>query len=344
MIVALPDPVEFTTEVLSRRGALVDGAMAILPPDLARALSLAEELRLSSTGEESTVGCGIGTPLLEALVGEARGTVPVAAARVRAPAPRAAQALNLAERLVVRNGVSAVGGAQVVEALYVAAWIAWVAEADERSEGVALVVTHAGDGSVPDQSFVKQCDPHANDLEPFRVAAGDPSRWVTRYAATAVRDAVDAVFTSTARRHSRDHERIAEYYASLIQEARAPRRKIDAAALEAKVTHLIADRDAKLRDLTDRFSLRVSMQIAAALWVVAPAVEATISVKRRKAQRDIRARLPTGAHELDRIPCEGCDRATLRPAFCDDRMHLLCEVCVPVATGRPDCPACASKA
>jgi hypothetical protein len=40
------------------------------------------------------------------------------------------------------------------------------------------------------------------------------------------------------------------------------------------------------------------------------------------------------------LACSGCDAATARPLACDDRLHLLCEVCAPSAQGRPLCPAC----
>ena len=39
-------------------------------------------------------------------------------------------------------------------------------------------------------------------------------------------------------------------------------------------------------------------------------------------------------------PCEGCPGTTERPALCDERLHVLCETCVPLASGRPRCLAC----
>jgi hypothetical protein len=38
-------------------------------------------------------------------------------------------------------------------------------------------------------------------------------------------------------------------------------------------------------------------------------------------------RLPAHAANLDRLACDGCAAATVRPAFCDERLHALCEGC-----------------
>jgi hypothetical protein len=134
---------------------------------------------------------------------------------------------------------------------------------------------------------------------------------------------------------------MAEYYAAMVAEARAPRRRVDAAAVEAKVKHLEAERDSRLRDLAERFTLRVHARLAAALWVAVPVVHVRLRVRRRKGERELALRLPAGAHGFDRLPCEGCASTTERPALCDERLHVLCETCVPQATGRPRCPACA---
>jgi hypothetical protein len=347
----VPDPLAFTARALERRGALVEEAgeeeWALLPAELARELGLPEEVRLSAVGGEGVVGCGLGTPLLEALVGSARQQVPVAAARLRALAPKASHARALAERYVLRNGVAEVLEVTAgSEELYLAAWLAYQADADERHEGVVRLVTHAREGSLPDAGFTAWCDVSSpGALEPLKtpVGVGGVSPWLVRYGPLAVQQALRGVAEATARRHARDQERISEYYEAMVAEARSPRRRVDAAAVAAKVQHLLAERDNKLRDLETRFTLRIHIRLAAALWVAAPVARARLLARRRKGSRELLLRLPTGAHGFDRLPCEGCPGSTEQPALCDERLHVLCEACVPLASGRPRCPACGTS-
>ena len=345
----VPDTLAFTARALARRGALLeeeDGGevLALLPPELACELGLAEVVRLSAEGREETVACGLGTPLLEAVVEEARWEVPVAAARwVREPAPKAGHARALAERYVIRNGVAEVLEVAGGETTYLVAWLAYVAEADERHEGVVAVGVHAPDGALPDEGFLAACDAGAEGTWapwPRPAVVPEARRWLARHAPALEERALRGVREATARRHARDYERMAEYYAAMVTEARAPRRRVDAAAVEAKVRHLLAERDSKLGDLAQRFTLRVHTRLAAALWVATPVARARLRVRRRKGERELVLRLPVEAHGFDRLPCEGCPGTTERPALCDERLHVLCELCVPQATGRPKCPAC----
>ena len=345
----LPDPVAFAADALGRAGAVLEpsevGIAALVPSDVSKRLALPEEILLSTTGAPGTVSCALGTELLDRLVAEARAETPTTAAALRLPPPKLSHGKGLAERYVVRNGVSTAGEAHGTEALYAVGWISFVAEADERHEGVVRAIFDARDGSQPDAAFAVFCDPLFPDLlEPkAHVFAANVTDWFRRYGSRAVEAAIEPIRAGTERRHARDHARIVEYYAALMTEARGPRRKVDAAAIEAKLAHLMADRDAKLRDLAHRFLLRVSERPAGVMWLLAPAIEVTLHVKRRKATRDVVLRLPAGANELDALPCEGCAGVTSHPAFCDDAMHLLCERCVPNVSGRPDCPACARK-
>jgi hypothetical protein len=145
---------------------------------------------------------------------------------------------------------------------------------------------------------------------------------------------------AVARRHARDHRRIEEYFAALAADAAAPRRRIAPEAVRQKLEHLVAERDAKLRDLASRYLLRVSLEPVALVRVAVPATTVRLHVRRRKREGELVLRLPAGAQAFDRPACAGCGAATARPAVCDERLHVLCEACVPQAQGRPDCRAC----
>ncbi|MGD1068133.1 MAG: hypothetical protein ABR975_15095 [Vulcanimicrobiaceae bacterium] len=252
----------------------------------------------------------------------------------------------MAARFAVRNGLAEVGGITLGDAHYVLVTFAYVAEADERHEGLVRVVLEADSGDVPDDLFSRELDPRSIALAPSRGALFDAAPMAARIAGrvdACARRAVARIAEKVARRFARDHARIAEYFGSLVAEARAPRRRQDATAIAAKVEHLLAERDAKLRDLTDRYALRVSVAPAAVVGVVAPSARVALTVHRRKAAREIVLRLPAGAESLDALACDGCDGATSRPAVCDEKLHVLCEACLKSVTGRPVCVACGGR-
>lgn len=341
----IPDPVAFAARALERAGALVEptpeGMETVLPSALARTLDLPEELRLVASARSDaagTVPCGLGTPLLERLMGEARARVPVAHVRCSG-AVRLDRARALAERFVVRNGVIDVIAANPGEGLYLEAWLSWSAEADDRFEGLVRLVLDR-DGGEPNP------DLRLDDLELREHAATVPAatvhamtRWIAARMPARLAPRLDPIREAVARRHQRDHHRIVEYFASLATET-GRRRKVDPEALAAKVQHLVTERDAKLADLGHRYAVRVAVQVAAARWLELPRATVRVRLRRRKAARELELHLPPGALALDRIACAGCHGPAEAPAACDDALHLLCERCAPNAAGRLRCPAC----
>ncbi len=359
----VPDPLAFTLDALEAKGALVESvsggedeaghALVLLPDEVARGLGVAEELRLVRSAREGdgvTVPCGLGTPLLEALVAEHRDRVARATLRLDLDAPRATHARALGERFVVRNGLSELKEVLPAEGRYLRVTFRWVAEADDRAEGTFTLALSVNDGAEPDASFAAALDPESAAIVEDRFE-GERHGWgndvVTRaLAARAAREvdaAVAPVRAAVERRHRRDHERIAEYFSGLAAELSGTRRRLSPEAVAARVEQYAAERDAKLAGLAGRFTLRVTTSPLAVARVEAPTLRLTLRLRRRKAERELRVALPAGSAALDRPRCEGCDGSTDRPALCDDALHLLCERCAPSAQGRLKCPACGAR-
>jgi hypothetical protein len=350
MSLLLPDPLDFVMEALAAEGALCERheneprADALLPSDVARRLEVPEECRLAvHTEDRGEVACGLGSPLLEQLVTEARGRCPAVSIHIDTDAPRPAHVRALAERFVLRNGITEIAQVTMGSARYALAWVAYAVEADDRREGLVRVIT-GPDGGEPDEAVQARLDLAWEDAQALRGAEGrglgHAARWIVTRAERAIRTAVMPLLSEVERRKARDHERIASYFNALIAEARTPRRRMEAAAVEAKVAHLVAERDKKLRDLGERFATRVRASLAAVVCAELPAASISMRLRRRKASREISLRVPAGATSTDRFACEGCGVPTGRPAACDERLHLLCEACAPVAQGRIACPAC----
>ncbi len=349
------DALGFVQEALAARGALVEPgettALALLPAELGRALGVAEILQLTGAppdGPGELVFCGYGSPLLERLVGEERERTPTAFLRLTGDAPRAAQAMAAAGRLMLRNGLCDALDTSTGEATYLLMTAAYSAEADDLYEGLVSAASESSTGGAPDDIFLDR-------LTPARIAsgatvveaAGVPGfdrQLASDVLAARVRQAVkkdlQPILQAIARRQLREHERIVGYFADLAREARNPRRAVSPEAIRAKLDHLAAERDGKLRDLSARYALRVAIRPAALICVTAAVTCVRLRLRRRKAEREIIATLPAGARAVDALACSGCRGATRRPLACDAELHLLCESCAPHAEGRPDCAAC----
>lgn len=348
------DPLGFVAEELAARGALVErgdaGAMAVLPGELAGALGLPEAIALDLAAGDRAIHCGLGSPLLDRLVGEVRSTVPVASATWRAEPPRLTVAERLAERVVVRNGVADVMGVAHASATYLVGVFAWTAEADDRYQGMAMVVAHAGTGAEPDPTSTAAIaalvageashDPSAvADERDARGGLGG-AQVIARRAALAIGPRLDEVGAAVARRRDRERTRLDDYFGSLIGEARRPRRQVARDAIAARVAALGAEHAAKLRDLTTRYTVRVRIEPVALAAIAMQVAAIRVRLRRRKAERELSLHVPPGARAVDALACAGCPGTTRAPLLCDDALHILCEACSPEATGRPRCPAC----
>ncbi len=349
----IPDPVAFAGDALAAQGALVEpldgGCLAVLTPALAGDLGVPETCTLATDPVDAhpdAVSCAIGSPLLDRLAGSARASVPFAALASAASAPRVGQARALAERFTIRNAVFDVAEAAPVETLYWVAWFTWKAEVDDRYDGIFGLALRADDGSEPDSALSVLVDPTqpANGLTLGLFGPPPPSQalldLLARRASVAARAAIGPACAAVARRHERDHRRIEEYFAALTRDAKAPRRRIEPAAMAEKIAHLARERDSKLHDLTERYRMRVSLEPVAFVALSIAAVRVELRVRRRKREGTLVLHLPATATSFDRLTCAACGATTAQPAVCDDALHVLCQECVPQAQGRPNCGAC----
>jgi hypothetical protein len=351
---AVLDPLGFAADELASRGALVeregDHALAVLPGPLARQLTLPEAVTLAAMPGDDLVPCGLGAPLLDRLIADVSASVPVASITWHADPPRLPVAERMALRVTPRNGVADVLGASHASATYLAAVLAWIAEADDRYEGMAFVVAHGVTSAEPDDAataaIARAIAGHDDRITGDRSAAGatGATAAISRRSAHAIGPRLAEVGAAVARRRDRELARIDDYFHSLIAEARKPRRQVARDAIEARVAALHAEHLAKLRDLRARYTLRVRLEPVALVAVAVRVAEVRLRLRRRKGERELALHIPPGARAPDALPCVACESTTRAPLLCDDALHILCETCAPDSTGRPRCPACRGKA
>lgn len=344
------DPLGFVADELAARGALIerdgDRALAILPGPLAGQLALPETVAIAAGPRDGHVGCGLGAPLLDRLLADVLARVPAAGIAWQAEPPKLAAAERLVERWVVRNGVADVVGVAHASATYVAGVFAWSAEADDRYEGLTLVVAHGATAAESDGEvtaalarLIAGDDPRAVE-EPGARGTPGAAAALARRAGAAIGPRLDEVGAAVARRRDREQMRIDEYFRSLIAEAERPRRQVARDAIRARVDALRAEHAAKLRDLGARYLLRVRLEPIALAAIAMRVAEVRVRVRRRKGERELALHVPPGARAPDALPCVACPSTTRAPLLCDDALHVLCESCAPDATGRPRCRAC----
>ena len=290
------DPLSFALEALGSRGALVDrtatGGMAVLPPALAHAVGTSEDLVLiAGAAEPGVTGCGFGTPLLERLIQDARASAPVAWVNLDARAPSLAQAESIAARIMLRNGLLDVLDATPGEALYLSAFFSVTAEADDRHEALFQIVLRADGGGEPDPSLAALLDPRraAHRFTATTAAqslASDFAPLLAPLIARARATAGDLLATfreAVGRRLERERSRLEEYFASLMADARAPRRSVAPEAIVAKLAHLENERGQKLRELEPRYTIRARVLPAAVVCARVPVTRVRLRARRRKA-------------------------------------------------------------
>jgi hypothetical protein len=344
------DPLGFAASELASRGALVergdDGALAVLPSQLAQSLDLPETCALADAPGPQVVGCGLGSSLLDRLVADVRASVPVASVTWLGEAPRLANAERFADRIVVRNGVADLLGVSHASATYLAGVFAWTAEADDRYQGTTLAVVNAGTSGEPDAGSLAAIaamiggeEDRVTEERDARGATGG-ARALAARSTLAIGARLDEVTAAVARRRDRERSRLDEYFASLITEASRPRRQVARSAIDARIAALRAEHRAKVHDLTVRYTVRVRVEPVALVAVAMRVVELRIRLRRRKGERELALHVPPHARTPDALACVACSGTTRAPLLCDDALHVLCETCAPDVGGRPRCPAC----
>ena len=277
-------------------------------------------------------------PLVEADVAALWAT----SARIEVDPPRPGAVGAAAKSFALRNGVARVAQVSIATASYVAVLVEYTIESPEQRRGVRWIIV-GPNGADPDDALGLLLDP-GEPLASAGAGAGPSeaelvgaARWVARRSAAVLHAAVQPVAQNGAAKQVREHGRIVSELDGRWASAHGA--NADGVRLEAPES-IVAERDALLRGLGDRFAIRVTATATRLLRVSVPAGVVAVRLRRRNIEREVMLHMPAGVERLDRLACEGCGELTARPAGCDGRLHLLCERCAPATEGKIACPAC----
>ncbi len=329
---------DWVRDVLLTRGALVESdeggvLRAMLPEDVAAAIGSSEWLSLDFRPRP---GADDPVEWMERAERLLPAGLMIAGSRLRMspPALRLDAAAVLGAELAIQNGICRLVEDFASTALYVFFTFRYTVESDERSVGFVTVSVNSDARSLVllPENFLRAM---RDDLEDGPVAGPDVLAACFPAAAKAaqpeIRKHAARSEESSNRRLARDSERVESYYQGLLAqiEKRVAKRAGDTEAAEkersrARATE--ADRVAKLEDLRRKYSLRIRVELAAALSVRAPVRQISVRLIRKKAERPYVVHWNPTLGALEPPLCEGC-RAPARPVFLCENVHCLCREC-----------------
>jgi hypothetical protein len=361
---------EFTAGLLGRHGALVDrdehGIVAVLPPDVAALLGVAELQRFAFDRRAAHPEAVV-VDHESALVERFDPLVRTLGRLWLAPSPAIGlkpidPADVVTRTLAVTNGIIRDCRVEAGTSRYVGFIVQFELLADEPASGLIDVWTNVTTRSVP------RLDGLAARLfsreDPSGAAADQPAdeelgrmvaeAWTraTGLAAGEARRRLEEALASLRRRRQRDFARLRDYYAAIDAEIRRRARralaKEDERAAASEVSRLEATAHAcrgRVAELIDRYRARLRLAPLAAIVCTLPAHIVTARIHRRSATRLITLAWNPVDRALELPPCDGCAVGVSTAALCDDRVHLLCAGCHAAceACGRPFCHACHAR-
>ncbi len=337
---------EFATRLIELEGGAVapsaDGVEALLPSTLVEAWRVSEQLELAESERAGAERLAYGTELLERMIETVTHALPIACARLELAPLRLGQVRAAAEHFRLRNGVVDPGEVRLGRQTRVWADALATLHGDEKRELLTTAVVSARTGTLV-EGFEHAAVGLSPAPRPHAVHAPEPALAAVLAACTRRAEVEAESFRGAmTRRFERDRRRIDGYFDDLLMELgkRAGKGRLDPGAMEDKRRAFSAERAAKLDALSARFVLRIEVLPVALRLIEVDGAFITMILRRRKASRTLELEYDAATRRLVPISCDGCGAAALRPAACDDAVHLLCETCAPRAEGRFACPAC----
>ena len=351
------DPTAYLARFVLREGGLAeqrpDGALeCVLPPELRAATGLPEAplLRLLAPAEEGETALALEAPALRACLELTLARGRCAAARLDTPSSGKANGLaeGLAARLTASNGTIRVRGTRVVSLALLLLEFRYEAVGEERQEGSIHVAYEPSLGLVSatlaDELLRRLASAEAVAHLPEVGFVARSAEAVERHARRLLRTRLEPLRERLSVRLTRDAERIATYYDTLLSEATRRRRAAKGLAASAeKIDAIRRQREEKLRELSFRYAVEVRTELSSSLALGYSAPACDLVLLRRK--REIPLTLVRDPFLREPLPflCRACGEPTLAFHACDEAGHLTCSTCAaPCAKcERVTCRTCA---
>ncbi len=331
----------FASNLLEAHGALLeqedDRVLALLPPDLAQALDVPEEVVLGGESHPLLYG----SPLLDGLIRLAVDDVPVSYAGLTVPYLKKDGFERLVSEDVQLVGarIKSIARAEA-KACYMVVTCRYQALSDERKEGLVHVAVSESTGAViegfeelwkefPLEPFPGNQVPPQFTLIPERALAN-----ALNQAQAVTQEELAGFFSGMRRRLHRDVKNTKEYYEALAMEMEQSlsHHNLSQAQQEdrrAKIADLPKEMNAKIGDLEHKYSLKVTITGRAALRLLVPVVRLMVQINCRKMSTTVGLTWNPVTRRIDPVSCEQCGAGSTRiyAVNGDAKVRLLCPSC-----------------
>jgi hypothetical protein len=315
---------EFAADVLEKHGGAVERherhIESLLPPALSAELDVPEETAIG----DADIPLMYGSPILDRIISLATRDVPVVYGHVSVPYLKRDGFDQVLKQDIELLGpkVKVVGRAET-RSVYMILVCKYVALSDERKEGLIKTAVNESTGVIVDH-FTEAADTFEVEYYDAGLLPGHFEQVPDRALRAGLRHAEDRTerelagfLESMRRRLQREVRNTREYYEALADEMRESlsHANLSAALYEersAKLAELPHEMDAKIQDLTQKFSVHVTIQARAAFRLLVPVVQVMAQIHYRKLRKPLNLTWNPVSRRIDPLPCGACGHAERR--------------------------------
>ncbi|MBS3810137.1 MAG: hypothetical protein KGY38_08290, partial [Desulfobacterales bacterium] len=316
---------------------------ALLPEQLRTLLDVPEHIRISEDGANNAEDrddhytVTYGAPVLERMIGKTLETIPVAGCRLEFDYIKNGGFDRLLEdQLTFYGAAAAIETVAPVTAEYVLVSCRYTALSDEQKEGLLTVVFNTDTGGrVPAMAepfdtgrfrtvFIRPDTDVKHKILPLAEAIEHSARGL-------LEDRLAPFHASMNRRFQRDIANLEEYYSSLAAEMEKSLEKpglSESARIDrqAKIDAIPAELAGKKEDLLKKYSIKVRLEPAAAMYIRTPAKKILCRLSIGKQRRQFFLTYNPVTRSIDPPPCTICKKPISHIHF-NSRLEPVCHGC-----------------
>jgi hypothetical protein len=354
---------DFTARFLKENGALVEqepgGINVLLPGDLAARLGTKEYITLGTLeGQDQKVKqdrkisdetdngpdqpeevypIHFGAPLLDRILGVLTENPPLLHVTLNFPYLKSGGFDNLVlQQFEWHKATGSVTSFGQIHTRYLLLNCRYLAQSDEQKEGrfdlavnldsKALIPEMTSDFAGIDKEFKKTGTTEFSETIQTRVG-----RLVQLYGKAAMDRETAAFKNSMNRRFARDAKSLDDYYHALAQEMSASMERANVSdALKAdrkqKIAMIPEELTAKKKDLLNKYRIRITISLAGAMLVSAPAVKLLFTTLIGRKRKTLSLIYNPVTKKIDPLVCESCHQSIYQVTFGKD-LGILCYPC-----------------
>lgn len=333
-----PELLNFAARCLEHKGAVIDPCKGcfdcLLPDEISDFLSLPQETRFGAGGN----ALAYGLPLLDRLVELATRDTPVVYGSLT-PDYLKQEGFDriLMQNMVFPDAKVRCSGRAEVKRTYMILAVKYTAVSDERKEGLIKVcINESSRAEIPEminkwQSFSPNFYPRGKVPPHFPIHIEKVIESGLAAARRESRNELQSFINSMKRRLRRDITSTRDYYSALASEMEESlgRTGLSNEAIEerrAKIAALPAERNQKINDLLQKYSVRQRLAAKAALRFIMSVVQVFVSVKQGKKKGQIFLIWNPMLQAIEPVACARCG-STIRTVYLHEERSGLAPVC-----------------